>query len=224
MTATVREPSSGRMTAERKTTTIATLNESLRLVAVQFMMPNNRIPQGIPPKPVSTKPPMAPVPGVEVLESTSDTYLFPLLDGIAGSLDYELVSAWKHPHESDWRVSVVRFMYCRKGYVENLCPDFVARRNERTMILAGLVSYNLWTVQGHLNPYCESDGSRTGTDVLMLGCVRRNPLYKANGEPITVFKGGRDPLTKHGIGPMVLLSTISSKLLLIGGKVLAELR
>src|SRR3989338_4052430 len=208
------------MTTERKTIDVATLDASVRLVAIQFMMPTKRVPAVIQSKRASAIPPMEPVSGVEVLESTKDVDISPLVFRVNDNGSYELVDAWKKPHDTNWRMSVVRFVYCRKEFVrhDELFPDFVAKRDKLVAELTSLVSDNLWTVQGHLNPYCEPDGSRSGQDVLMLGCVARKPN-------VEVFQDGRDPVTKQGIGPKVMLGTISSKLRLVEGEwVQLELR
>ncbi|MBI2065150.1 MAG: hypothetical protein HYT62_03810 [Candidatus Yanofskybacteria bacterium] len=177
-------------TAERKTINVVTLGASVRLVAIQFMMSNEQVPDGIPLKRPSAAPPMQRVTGVEVLKSTKDVDISPLVFRVDTNGDYQLVDAWKQPHATNWRMSVVRFIYCRNEFVrhDELYPNFVAKRDELATALASLVSDNLWTIQGHLNPYCESDGSRSGQDVLMLGCVGRKPVV----ETVTVVTGRED--------------------------------
>src|SRR3989338_3683252 len=239
------------MTTERKTIDVATLDASVRLVAIQFMMPTKRVPAVIQSKRASAIPPMEPVSGVEVLESTKDVDISPLVFRVNDNGSYELVDAWKKPHDTNWRMSVVRFVYCRKEFVrhDELFPDFVAKRDKLVAELTSLVSDNLWTVQGHLNTYCEPDGSRSGQDVLMLGCVGRKqltetvevvvdveemttvlcdddgipegsvrkslPIIGYEERPVMVFAGGRDPVTKQGIGPKVPLSSLASELTLL---------
>ncbi|OGN11619.1 MAG: hypothetical protein A3I26_02710 [Candidatus Yanofskybacteria bacterium RIFCSPLOWO2_02_FULL_43_10] len=188
--------------------TIATLGLSVRLVVFQFLMRNNLVPTEIPHKRASDEPPLPPVPGVEVLESTPKVDLAALANKVAFTFsgDYELVDVWQKPHERNWGMSFVRFVFCRNEYVkkDELFPDFVAQKKGLERIFVEMTSNNLWATQGHLNPYLEKDGAATGHRVLMLGCAGRIPND-------WVFSGGRDE-NNRGIGPKVLLSTRASKL------------
>ncbi len=191
--------------------TITTLGPSVRLVVVQFLMKSNLVPAAIPPKRPSAEPPVTPVSGVKVLESTPGLDLFPLAVSLAGSSgNYELVDAWKKPHETKWGMSAVRFVFCYKKHVkqDKLFPEFVAKRDELANIFTDIASANVWATQGHLNPYFE-DNKSTGHLVLMLSCAGRVP----NTE---VFKGGRDE-NGRGVGPKVQLSTLSPRLDLASG-------
>ena len=193
--------------------TIATLGPSVRLVVFQFLMKNELVPKIIPPKRASSAPPLPPVSGVEVLEATPGLNIYPLVSKTVSGKEYELVDVWEKPHDTNWNMSFVRFVYCRREYVnrEKLHPDFVAERDELTKVLTDLVSQNLWATQGHLNPYLEKDGLKTGHDVLMLGSAGRKP----NTE---VFKYGRDK-NNRGVGPKVLLSTLARGVDLTNGQV-----
>lgn len=185
--------------------TIATLGSSVRLVVFQFLMKNNLISPVIPPKRTSSAPPMPRVSGVEILSSTPRLDLSLLSDHLIIFGTYQLVDVWQSPHETKWDKSFVRFVFCWKEYVkqDELFPGFVAQKYELEKVFTDLVNSNLWTTQGHLNLYFE-DGKSTGHLVLMLGCVGRVPND-------WVFSGGRDELNR-GIGPKVLLSTLSHRL------------
>ena len=186
--------------------TVATLDSSVRLVVLQLLMKKELVPEIIPPKRVSNKLPLSPVSGVEILKSTSGVNIFNLANEIGLSKDYELVDVWKIPQETNWKMSFVRFVYCRKEYVDHggLHPDFITKSGEFAKALIRFVSDNLWAVQGHLNPYLEKDGSRSGHRVLMFGCAGRRP-------DVEVFRDGRDE-NNRGVGPKVLLSTLASEL------------
>lgn len=202
---------------ERKTRVIATLgaselNELVRLVVVQFMMPTNRVSNGIPLKRKSEAKPFPKVSGEEVLTSTPDLNIFQMLRDVGRN--YELVDAWQQPHATNWKMTVVRFVYCRNEYVkrDELFPDFVARRDALTAILINLVSENLWTTQGYLNLYFETNGVPSGHNVLMFGCVARKPN-------VEVYRDGRYLDTNRGIGPKVWLSTLAGQLMVTDGEV-----
>ncbi len=193
---------------------IATLSPSVRLVVFQFLMKSNLVPGVVQPKRAFATRPLPPVSGVKVLESTPRLNIFPLAMKIDASDNYELVDVWKKPHETNWNMSFVRFVFCHKKHVnrKKLYPYFVAKRVGLEVALVDLVRNNLWATQGHLNPYFETDGSQSNDKVLMLGCAGRVP----NTE---VFRDGRDE-NGRGIGPKVLLSTLSSNLNLIGNEVI----
>lgn len=192
--------------------TIATLGPSVRLVILKFLMKNELVPAVVPAKRTPTTPPLPPVKGKEVLASTPGVDICSLVNMVTFSDNYELVDVWKKPH--DRRMSFVQFMYCRKEYVERdgLFPEFAAKRDELMATLVSLATDNLWATQGHLNPHFNKDGSATGHQVLMFGCAGRKPDTE-------VYQGGRDPLTKQGIGPKVLLSTLAPRLDLQGAEV-----
>ena len=195
--------------------TIATLGPSTRLVVFQLLMRNELVPKAIPPKSADTTPsPAIPrVSGIKVLDSTSGLDIFPLAVKIACAGNYELVDAWVKPHETNWKMSFVRFVYCHKDSVkrDELFPAFVAQRDQLDGIFSDLVGKNMWAAQAHLNPYFENDGSASSDKVLMIGCAGRLPDTQ-------VFQGGRDE-NNRGVGPKVLMSTLAPKLDLKTGSV-----
>ena len=188
-----------------KTIAIATLGPSVRLVVFQFLVKNSLVPVAIPPKRASQTPVLPPTSGVEVLKSTPGLLVFPLAMNVTHH--YELVDVWQKPHETNWKMSFVRFVFCRKEHVNRneLFHDFLAKRTELLIIFNDLVIKNLWATQAHLNPYFET-GSPSGYQVLMLGCAGRIPDTE-------VFSGGRDE-TNRGIGPKIQKSLISNYLVL----------
>ena len=127
--------------------TVATLDSSVRLVVLQFLVKKELVPEIIPLKRVSNNPPLASVSGVEVLKSTPGVNIF--------NLAYEIDSE----------------------YVDHggLHPDFITKSGEFAKALIRFVSDNLWAVQAHLNPYFEKDGSESSHQVLMFGCAGRKP-------------------------------------------------
>ena len=78
----------------------------------------------------------------------------------------------------------------------------------------------------HLNPFFVDD-KETDQKVLMFDCKSRKQTTKfvpvdtdkTQEEPITVFQGGRDKLTKQGIGPKVLLTDKANRLQLVGSEI-----
>lgn len=186
--------------------TIATLGPSVRLVVFQFLIKSTQVPAVIPPKRPSETPPLPPVSGVEVLESTPQVNVSPLTSKVVGGKNYELVDVWQNPHPTKWDMSFVRFVFCHKEHVNRneLFPDFVAKFAKLGVAFSSLVGNNLWAVQGHLNPYFNKDGSSTGDKVLMLGCAGRVPDTE-------VYSGGRDAQNR-GIGPKVKMSTLASSI------------
>ncbi len=189
--------------------TIATLGPSVRLVVFQFLMKSAQVPAGIPLKGESATPPMPAVKGVEVLNSTPKLCIFPFVIRVACHTDYELVDVWQKPHETNWNMSFVRFVFCRNEHIkrDELFPDFVAKRSTLTEVFAALTDKNLWATHAYLNPYFEKNDTDSGHQVLMLGCAGRVPNDR-------VFSGGRDEYNR-GIGPKVPLSTLCSKLTLM---------
>lgn len=189
-------------------TGIAVLDSGVRLVVFQFLMKSAQVPVVVPPKRASNAPPLPPVSGVEVLTSTSKLYLSPLASYVLAGNDYELVDVWQNQHSTKWDMSFVRFVFCHNEHVrrDELFPDFVAKKDGLEEVLINLVHQNLWATQAYMNPYFEKDGTDTGHKVLMLGSAGRVPNDM-------VFSGGRDE-NNRGIGPKVLLSTLSSRLTL----------
>src|SRR3989338_1011239 len=126
--------------------TVATLYSSVRLVVLQFLVKKELVPEIIPLKRVSNNPPLASVSGVEVLKSTPGVNIFNLAYEIDSGRDYQLVDVWKTPHETNWKMSFVRFVYCRKEYVDHggLHPDFITKSGEFAKALIRFVSDNLW--------------------------------------------------------------------------------
>lgn len=188
---------------------IATLDPSVRLIVIQFLVPLELIPDVIPPKRVSDDENGHSVPkikGVEILSSTPKIYLLDLLDNICpitGQGSYELVDSWCTPRSpgDKW---FVRYVFCYKEHVERdkLFPDFIAKRDELIESLAGLAGDNLWAVQAYLNPYFGKDGRPTGHKVLMLGCAGRQQAVGSDGCEIKVYRDSRDQFGQ-GIGPKV---------------------
>ena len=194
--------------------TVATLGPSVRLVVFQFLMKSAQVPTIIPPKRVSEASPLLPtISGVEVLESTPKVDLSSLGGNVAFGDDYEIVDSWEKPHERNWNLSFVRFVFCHKEHVkrDEFFTNFITQKKDLERVFVEMISNNLWATQGHLNPYFEKDGTLTGHQVLMLGCVGRVPND-------WVFSGGRDE-NHQGIGPKVLLSRLSQHLELIDDEV-----
>lgn len=191
--------------------TIATLGPSVRLVVFQFLMKSAQVPAIVPPKRVSSAPPLSPVHGVKVLESTPQVDLFPLAIKLASIGTYELVDVWKKPHETNWKMSFVRFVFCHKEHVkpDELFPDFIAKKDALEKMLIDLAHDNLWATQGYLNPYFEKDGKPSGHQVLMFGCRRPDSEHGC-------FQGGRDE-NNRGVGQKVQLSIISPRIDLLDG-------
>ena len=191
---------------------IAVLDSGVRLVVFQFLMKSAQVPAGIPLKQESATPPMSAVKGVEVLPSTPKIDLSRLPNQIHLE-DYDLVDVWQKPHDTNWQMSFVRFVFCQHEFVreDKLFPKFVTRRVEHRNTLDDLVYKNVWATQAYLNPYFEANGSASGHKVLMLGCAGRVPNDM-------VFSGGRDE-NNRGIGPKVLLSTLSHRLDLTGDEI-----
>lgn len=197
--------------------TIATLGSSVRLVVVQFLMKSTQVPAAVPMKRASNAPSVTPsVSGVEVLKSTPGLNIFPLASKLACDKKYELVDVWQHPHEEKWGMSFVRFVFCRKEHVrrDELFPDFVAQEGKLKNIFTNLADLNLWATQGHLNHYFDEGELCVLDRVLMLGCAGRVPND-------LVFSGGRDE-NNRGVGPKVLLSTLSHRLNLVDDKVVLD--
>ncbi|GEM_PF-5483275 len=199
-------------------TKIATLGSSVRLVVFQFLMKSAQVPAIIPMKrtPDNGNGSLSPLPsilGAEVLHSTPQLDIHPLASRIAFLGDYEMVDVWEKPHDKKWDMSFVRFVFCHKEHVrpDELFHDFVAKKHEFERVFADLVTRNVWAVQGHLNPYFEKDGRPSGQRVLMFGCAGRVPNDQ-------VFSGGRDE-NNRGVGPKVLLSTLSQRLTLVDDNV-----
>ena len=190
---------------------IATLGPTVRLVVFQFLMKSAQVPAVIPPKRASETPPLPPISGKEVLRSTPKVDVLPLATNFSCREGYELVDVWCKPHEVNWNMSFVRFVFCRKEHVEHneLHPDFIGKVAKFETVFSQLSNTNLWATQGHLNPYFNRDGSPTSDKVLMFGCAGRTP----NTE---VFSGGRDKLNR-GMGQKVLLSAISPHLTIMDG-------
>lgn len=164
--------------------TIVTLGPNIRLVVFQFLISKQQIPAIIQPKRnFETPPPPLPLlSGVEVFKSTPGIDISRLIAEVGSGTSYELVDVWQKFHERNWLMSFVRFVYCRKEYINRteLHPEFVTKRAELTKVLTELVSKNLWATQGHLNPYLEKDGSRSSHQVMMFGSAGRKPMALAS--------------------------------------------
>ena len=185
--------------------TITTIGPGVRLVVFQFLMKSAQVPAAVPMKRASNAPSVTPsVSGVEVLKSTPGLNIFPLASKLACDKKYELVDVWQHPHEEKWGMSFVRFVFCRKEHLNQLSPDFVTKRDQLENDFDHLVATNLWATQGHLNHYFDKGELCVLDRVLMLDCAGRVP----NTE---VFQSGRDE-NGRGVGPKVLLSTLSPNL------------
>ncbi len=203
--------------------TVATLDPSVRLVVIQFLIPETLVPEIVPPKGPAKGPPVTArqVSGVEVLKSNSGVYLLHLLDGICPIDEqgqYGLVDSWFVPHFPN--KSFVRYVLCRKEYVnhEELHSNFVANRDGLLESLVNLANDNLWTVQGHLNPYFDKEGRPSNHQVLMLGCAGRQPAVDSNGLAIKVFRDGRDA-DNRGIGPKVSIVEKALRLQVVGNEI-----
>jgi hypothetical protein len=196
-------------------TRIAVLDSGVRLVVFQFLMKTEQVPAIIPQKRASTAPPLTPVSGVEVLRSTPKVNLLPLIIEVVAHGNYELVDSWQDPHKTNWKMSSVWFVYCHREHLkrDELYPDFVAQKENLERVFSDFVRDNLWATQAHLNPYFEN-GMTGSQKVLMLGCAGRVPDTE-------VFSGGRD-VNNRGIGPKVLLSSLSHRITLDNGEVILE--
>jgi hypothetical protein len=205
--------------------TVATIGPSVRLIVFQFLVPEKLVPVGVPPRRRPSgdaslgKDSLPPISGVEVLPSTSNVYLLNLIDGIYGIVDgcgsYELVDSWFEPSLKHFGKCFVRYVLCHKMHVktDELHPDFVAKRDGLMESLVNLVYENIWTIQGHLNPYFERDGEPSNHKVLMFGCVGRVPAFDQKGNPVTVYRDGRDD-HGQGLGPKVPVWTKAHQLIL----------
>jgi hypothetical protein len=189
--------------------TVATLGPSVRLVVFQFLMKTAQVPSIIPQKRASVEPPLPPVSGVQVMESTPKVNLFRLASKLDCRNEYELVDVWKKSHDTNWKMCFVRFVFCRKEHLNPLSAEFVNKVGSFEKTLVDFVSDNLWATQAYLNPYFE-DAKPSGQYVLMFGCAGRTPDTE-------IFSGGRDE-DNCGIGPKVLLSTMSPRLDIVEGK------
>lgn len=209
--------------------TIATLDQSVRLVVIQFLMRASLVPTVVPFRSSNNiKTPDLPyVGGRELLPSTKDIYLLNLLDGVRaidGSGPYELVDSWSKERlcadNYPDGMSFVRYVFCRKEYIRTteLHPEFVTKREELIESLVNLADDNIWSVQGHLNPYFENS-KPTDHKVLMLGCAGRKPTVNDAGFRITVYRDGRNPITRQGIGPKVPLTDRARKLTVVDNSV-----
>lgn len=205
--------------------TIATLGTSVRLIVFQFHVKNASVPKGIPKYLESHKPTARQFEGagVRIMEPVPDV----LSDFIAKS-DYQLIDAWQVTEEEDWTRSAVRFVFCRKEYVnEKLRPEFVAQKESLLESFNRLAGKNLWQTMVHVNPFF-SHQKRTKKTVLMLDCNSRKPTVKtevSTGEEvqITVFQGGREKLGRGvfnpGIGLKILLTDKANRLNLVGNDI-----
>ncbi len=210
--------------------TVATIGPLVRLIVLQFLVPKELVPAVVPSKgpDKSPSPIMPSLSGVEVLKSTSGVYLLDLFDGICpgdGQGPYELVDSWFVPTERHWGKSIVRYVLCHKNHVKSdeLHPGFIAKCDELFESLLNLADDNLWTVQGHLNPYFENNGKGvsqpTDHQVLMLGCAGRQQTTDSAGNIITVFRDGRDE-NNQGLGPKVPMRDKAFQLKVVDNKIL----
>lgn len=155
--------------------TIATLGPSVRLVVFQFHVKNGSVPEGIPKysdfhKAMSSH---FEGTGVRVMEPTLDV----LSDFVTDS-GYHLIDAWYNTEEEDWNRSVVRFVFCRKEYVNRrLRPEFVAQQDGLLGSFKNLAGKNLWKTMVHINPFFSAE-KRTKKTVLMLDCNSRKQTTK----------------------------------------------
>jgi len=207
--------------------TLATLGPSVRLIVLQFLMPLELTPEIVPPKRTAdaeqTGHSIPQVKGIPVLPSTPKVYLLNLLDGICpmnGQGPYELVDSWSVPTLQHFGKCAVRYVFCHKEHVkiDELFPDFVAKRDELIDSLSNLVDDNLWAVQGHLNPYFEKNSRPSNHKVLMLGCAGRQPAVDSEGREIRVYRDGRDQFNQ-GLGPKVPMSEVAYHLKVVNGDV-----
>ena len=214
--------------------TIVTLGPDVRLLAIQFHMKKESVPEGIPKFSEFHKLKKSEVGngGVCIMNPTSDVQLTPSING-----DYQLIDVWAHIDEENWYQWHVRYVFCRPEYLypDELHPYFVARREYLLESMNNLLNKNLWKTMAHLNPF-SIDNQATDQKVLMLDCNSRKPTVKlvptqANEgkekmelveQPITVFQGGHDKITNQGVGPRVLLTDKAHRLKLINNDVVLE--
>lgn len=200
--------------------TIAVLGPSVRLLVVQFLVKSTQVPAVIPPKNISETPPLLQVSGVKVLESTPQINVSSLATKVLSNDDYRLVDAWHKPHETNWGMSFVRFVFCRKEHVklDGLHPDFVAKFAELGVAFSNLVSDNLWATQGYLNPYFEKDVKSKEHKVLMFGCAGRVPAVDSTGKAIMVYRHGRNDCGE-GIGPKIPMIEKATQFMVFGDEI-----
>lgn len=201
--------------------TIATLGPSIRLLVVQFHMKNGQVPSVVPAYSEfhkSTENQINNKSGVRVMEPTPDVRL-----DLFTHNNYQLIDAWHELDEQNWKYRTVRYVLCNPGYVYSgkLNPDFLARQEKLLDSLKDLVNKNLWQTMGHLNPFF-ADQKATDQSVLMFDSNSRKATFKSDGQPVTVFVGGHDKLTRQGIGPMVPLTDKAHRLKLVGDEVVLE--
>ncbi len=212
-------------------TPVAMLGPSLRLIVLQFLMPNSLVPDALRPKRPSESAPITPsasTKGKKVMQSTPKVYLLHLLDGICPGDDrgpYELVDAWFAPTTRADGKYHVRYVLCHKEHVkpDELFPDFVANRDELMDSLINLAGNNLWAVQGYLNPYLEKNGKPSDHQTLMLDCAsRQSTIDSLVGCTIRVYRDGRDELGK-GLGPKIPMTELANMLHVENNEVVLEL-
>ena len=221
-----------------KTTTVATLGPSVRLVVLKFLMRSELVPACIPRLPINRSGIASIFQGRQVLPSTPDVWLAGLRTGLLYTKgNYVLRGArvagertstkFKKGKQVEVKMSDVRFTFCRRKSVNDTPPheNFVDRFNQLVNAFVDLTKLNLWTTMGHLNPYLNKDGTTTGKgSVLMLDCAGRKEAVKPDGKPVMVYEGGREkPLMpgyiSQGIGAKIPLINRAKELKLAGKKV-----
>ena len=209
---------------------VAMVSPSMRLVVFQFLVNSDHVPAVVRLRRRSGVELNLPdVPGKEVLTSTKDVYLLNFLDGIipiTGEGPYELVDSWFEmvvdngpKRKGQAGRSKVRYVFCHKDHVrtKDLHPEFVAERDGLVDSLINLANDNLWTIQGHINPYFDK-GKPTTDEVMMFDCNGRSHILDPLGVTIKVWSGGKDRLGQ-GIGERTPIIEVRPKLMVVEGEI-----
>lgn len=162
---------------------IAILDDSIRLIALQFSFANRAIiPQSFR---QAARPDMrSPLTesGVCVMDPVEHVFLADLLRDLGG--EFELVDAFHQERvASSKRYQMVRFVFARSKYVHNLFAGFVARRPEIMDDLIKMSSEAMWRVRAFLNPNFQEGRIIPNQHALSINMEVREPLFEADGRP-----------------------------------------
>lgn len=181
--------------------TIVKMDSTIRLIVFKFVT-REQMPALVPRRPPQAVPPGDTIAGVSILDRTPDMFLG---DMTLNEFGYRLADA-KVFGESDDRTDV-RFVFCREEYLKKTISknsNIPLRARELVNVFNGMAAKNIWTVQGHLNPFRDANGNQDGTKVVMLSAAGRRPLYDASGNIIAVWEGGRNA-ENRGVGRKIPL-------------------
>lgn len=201
-------------------TTVATLEPSVRLVVLKFLMKSHLVPDYIPRIPINRSgDPISP--GKKVLVSTPNIRISDLRTGLMNGM-YVFVGARANAR-SDNRSraesrSDVRFTFCHNMHLNNVPPHptFTARYDKFVNFLIDVTERNIWSVQAYLNPYLLENDAVTEDSVLLLDCADRKEVVNDDGSNVMVYERReiRDGFSK-GIGPKIPLINKASQLNLV---------